>query len=173
MTPSFYLLTHNFGGFNAFNKTKDYVKIIIYLGGYAMKKFIVSFISVIIIVILIGVTFISNDITDNSSNDLTLVWEEISSNEVVKQLGNEELQFVDLREEELYNEGHIPGAINIPYEDFQQRFTVLQKDKSVILICHTGRMGEESADFLLKEGFNDVANLGGGMAVWDGPLEAK
>lgn len=110
---------------------------------------------------------------DNSSNDLTLIWEEINSNEVMDELGNEELQFVDLREKELYDKGHIPGAINIPFEDFQQRFTELRKDKGVILICHTGRMGEESADFLLKEGFTDVANFGGGMAVWDGPLEAN
>ncbi|MEB1807441.1 MAG: rhodanese-like domain-containing protein [Bacillaceae bacterium] len=137
------------------------------------KKFIVYFIFVILVVILIGATFLSNDKMDNTNKDLSITWEEMSSDEVMKQIGNEELQFVDLREEELYNEGHVPGAINIPYEDFQQRFTELRKDKGVILICHTGRMGEESADFLLTEGFTDVANFGGGMAVWDGPLETE
>ncbi|MCM3715442.1 rhodanese-like domain-containing protein [Alkalihalobacillus oceani] len=103
----------------------------------------------------------------------TQEWEEIDQDKVLMEIGNEEVEFVDLREEELYAEGHIPGAINIPYEDFQQRTNELTKDKQVILICHTGRMGVESADFLVKQGFEDVANFGGGMAVWDGPLDSK
>jgi len=32
-------------------------------------------------------------------------------------------------------------------------------------------MGVESAEFLVKKGFRDVANFAGGMTMWDGPLE--
>ncbi|AXF57985.1 rhodanese-like domain-containing protein [Salicibibacter kimchii] len=100
-------------------------------------------------------------------------WIEINQNEVSAEIGEANVELVDLREKELYDEGHIPGAIHIPYDKFQQRYNELSDDNRIILICHTGSMGVDSADFLVNQGFDDVANFGGGMAVWEGPLKTN
>lgn len=132
---------------------------------------LISFLSLLALslAILIAINPFAPDPKVESSQD----WREIDQEKVMKEIGNEEVEFVDLREKELYVDGHIPGAINIPYEEFQQRTDELSKDKRVILICHTGRMGVESAEFLVKQGYEGVANFGGGMAVWDGQLERE
>lgn len=100
-------------------------------------------------------------------------WVEVNQQEVNEEIGEENVELVDLREKDLYDAGHIPGASHIPYEEFQQRYNELSNDNRIILICHTGSMGVESADFLVQQGFDDVANFGGGMEVWEGPLDTN
>lgn len=125
------------------------------------------------LVLTVTILIVINSFASDSPVATSQEWKEIDQKEVLLEIGNENVELVDLREEELYAEAHIPGAINIPYEEFQQRTDELTKDKRVILICHTGRMGVESAEFLVMQGFSDVANFGGGMAVWDGPLDSE
>ncbi|WP_198508932.1 hypothetical protein [Bacillus sp. FJAT-44742] len=49
-----------------------------------------------------------------------------------------------------------------------------QVDPILACLCNqgefTGRMGIESADYLVEQGFQDVFNFGGGMEEWNGPL---
>ena len=78
---------------------------------------------------------------------------------------------VDLREYELYDKGHIPGSINIPFAEFQDRYMELSTGKRIIFVCHTGPMGEASNQFLLAKGYKNIANFVGGMADWKGPIE--
>lgn len=75
---------------------------------------------------------------------------------------------VDLREPNLYQEGHIQGAILIPFADFEEKYSQLDKNKRIILVCHTGPMGEAAGQFLLAHGYKQVYNLDGGMAAWQG-----
>ncbi len=78
---------------------------------------------------------------------------------------------VDLREPELFSNSRVPNSINIPFEEIQLRYTELPKDKEIVFVCHTGRMGVESGNLLLENGYNQVYNLDGGMAKWTGDLE--
>ncbi len=43
--------------------------------------------------------------------------------------------FVDTRAEVAYKTEHIKGAINIPAEDFQTRYTEVPKNKKIIAYC--------------------------------------
>lgn len=94
----------------------------------------------------------------------------ISVTELKKQLnagiGNNTV-IVDLRESVLYYKEHIPGAILIPFADFEKQYTQLDKNKSIILVCHTGPMGDASGQFLKSKGYEQVLNLDGGMQAWD------
>ncbi|MBM7634013.1 rhodanese-like domain-containing protein [Geomicrobium sediminis] len=128
---------------------------------------------IILTVITLAFFLMFNPFTVETEVEEAGEWVEIDQNEVNAEIGEESVELVDLREEELYEAGHIPGSILIPYEEFQQRYHELNADKRIILICHTGRMGVESAEFLVDQGFDDVANFGGGMAVWEGPLEVN
>ncbi|MBI2304540.1 MAG: rhodanese-like domain-containing protein [Chloroflexi bacterium] len=77
---------------------------------------------------------------------------------------------VDLREPELYQAGHVPGAKNIPFEEFNQRMNELNPDDDIVLVCHVGGMGDVSGTLLAERGYRQVSNLMGGMAKWVGKL---
>lgn len=77
---------------------------------------------------------------------------------------------VDLREPELYRAGHIPGAANIPFEQFGKRLSELSPEGNIVLVCHTGPMGDVSGTLLAEKGYAHVRNLRGGMAAWRGEL---
>lgn len=85
---------------------------------------------------------------------------------------------VDVREAELYTtKGHVPGAINIPYDDDQQKQKEILKKLSpkdrIVFICHGGPMGDEYGELLMKNGYKDVYNVKGGMRKWTGPVTTK
>jgi rhodanese-related sulfurtransferase len=79
---------------------------------------------------------------------------------------------VDVREPELFAVGHIPGAINIPYDDAKPRILrELQPQDRIVFVCHGGPMGDELGTLLAGRGYQSVYNLRGGMKKWKGPLE--
>ncbi|WP_035668670.1 rhodanese-like domain-containing protein [Halalkalibacter akibai] len=138
-----------------------------------MRKYLLPLSFIVVIVISIVIVVNPFQTATLEEDPISQKWDDIDQEEVLMEVGNEYVEVVDLREVELYKEGHISGAINIPYEEFQDRYNELNQEKRIILICHTGRMGVESADFLVEKGFDKVANFGGGMAVWDGPLSTE
>ncbi|CAI8843063.1 Rhodanese-related sulfurtransferase [Brevibacillus sp. IT-7CA2] len=83
-----------------------------------------------------------------------------------------DMVIVDLREPELFEEGRVPHAINIPFAEINEKYRSIPTDKKVVFVCHTGRMGVESGNLLLENGYKDVANLDGGMAKWTGQVES-
>ncbi|OXS54940.1 hypothetical protein B1A99_24470 [Cohnella sp. CIP 111063] len=83
----------------------------------------------------------------------------------------ENMVIIDLREPDLYGTGRVPGSINIPFEQIENRFQELPKNKKIVFVCHTGRMGTESGNLLLSNDYSQVFNLEGGMAKWSGELE--
>ncbi len=79
---------------------------------------------------------------------------------------------VDVREVELYEAGHIPGAINIPYYGSHERVVKeLSPKDNILFVCHGGPMGDDLSALLLENGFKKVYNLRGGMRRYKGPLE--
>lgn len=83
-----------------------------------------------------------------------------------------DMVIVDLREPELFEEGRVPYAINISFAEINEKYRSIPTDKKVVFVCHTGRMGVESGNLLLENGYKDVANLDGGMAKWTGQVES-
>jgi hypothetical protein len=46
-----------------------------------------------------------------------------------------ELVLVDVRSQEAFDEGHIPGAISIPWEEMEARYTELPRDREIVTYC--------------------------------------
>lgn len=99
--------------------------------------------------------------------------ERIDAPELQKMMNNgEELVIVDLREPWLFKKGHVPGAVNIPYEEAHDRvLKELNATDRIVFVCHGGPMGDEIGALLVKNGFDKVYNLIGGMRRWSGPVE--
>ncbi len=121
---------------------------------------------------LLGIlTLIIAGCTNNSRSTSVNKVQPITVEELKRQLdaGIEKgTEIVDLRESSLYNKEHIPGAILMPFADFEKNYTQLDKNKRIIFVCHTGSMGEAASQFLISKGYNRVYNLEGGMRAWQG-----
>jgi phage shock protein E len=83
--------------------------------------------------------------------------------------------FVDVRTDEEYEAGHIPGAIHIPHDQMEERAGELvpHKDRDLLLVCRSGRRSVFAAKVLSEKGFKRLFNLKGGMLEWTGPTETK
>lgn len=80
---------------------------------------------------------------------------------------------IDVRTEEEYLAGHIPGSLLLPVDELADRLNELPPDKQTILIvyCRTGRRSAIAALILLEAGYLAIYDLGG-IADWPYETEA-
>ena len=81
-------------------------------------------------------------------------------------LNNPNVVFVDVREQNEYDAGHIPGVKLIPLGSVPDRMSEIPKDKTVVAVCHSGNRSGQATDFLRKQGYTNVHNMTGGMTAW-------
>lgn len=80
---------------------------------------------------------------------------------------NGQATVVDLRSQEMYNLGHIPGAILIPVSDLASRLDKLDPEQP-ILIYHVCQVCSWKATQILRENnFTHIYNLEGGLLEWE------
>jgi LPXTG-motif cell wall-anchored protein len=74
---------------------------------------------------------------------------------------------VSVRSPDHYALGHIPGAINIPWNQIAkaENLAKLPTDQPIVVYCYTGHTGQVAATVLKSLGY-DVANLKFGMMGW-------
>jgi sulfur-carrier protein adenylyltransferase/sulfurtransferase len=79
-----------------------------------------------------------------------------------------ELQFLDVRERDEWDEGHIPGALFAPRNNLESRVEALVPDKesTVVVYCGSGARSAFAARALGELGYTDVRNLAGGFTDW-------
>ncbi|MDO0823177.1 DsrE/DsrF/DrsH-like family protein [Desulfosporosinus nitroreducens] len=68
---------------------------------------------------------------------------------------------LDVRTEEEYNNGHLPGSINIPLDSLRDRMDELDRNKQIIEYCQVGLRGYVADRILSQSGYN-VLNVTGG-----------
>lgn len=75
---------------------------------------------------------------------------------------------IDVREAHELAHGMIEDAIHIPMNDVPGRLDEFAdyKDKTIVLICRSGKRSEQVGDFMRFKGFKDLINLNGGMNSW-------
>lgn len=78
---------------------------------------------------------------------------------------------LDVRTEDEYDEGHIPGAINIPNEEIGATAPdeLPDTDQTILVYCRTGRRSREAAEKLARLGYSHVMDFGG-IESWDGEI---
>jgi molybdopterin/thiamine biosynthesis adenylyltransferase/rhodanese-related sulfurtransferase len=75
---------------------------------------------------------------------------------------------VDVREQDEWGEGHIPGAVHIPRGNLESRIERAAPDPSqtIVLYCAAGNRSAFAARTLEELGYTDVASLAAGFTDW-------
>ena len=80
--------------------------------------------------------------------------------------GRDDVILIDVREQDEYDAGHIPGVTLIPLSEMQERFSEIPTDKEVILTCRSGNRSGQVFSFLENQGYDNIHNMAGGIVAW-------
>ena len=83
---------------------------------------------------------------------------------------NEKIVFVDTLKEEVFTEGHLPDAVNIPVEKTARLAPRLLKDKAAHIVTYSANekctSAREATAILEKLGYTNVMTYEGGKEEW-------
>lgn len=93
---------------------------------------------------------------------------EVLNKEEYKKQISKNVQLVDVRTREEYNEGYIKDADNIDVnsQDFIEKIEKYTKSSPVYVYCRSGVRSQKAAEIMLDRGFNKVIDLEGGYINW-------
>lgn len=83
---------------------------------------------------------------------------------------------IDVRTPDEYATGHIPGALNIPFDQVADRIAEIDAPNGVALYCMVGPRARKGETALLAAGYASVLHIEGGLAAWQAaglPVERK
>ena len=92
----------------------------------------------------------------------------INVTDAVLLMNREACTIIDVRNEEKFNEGHIPDAINIPFIKFPEEINKLKNKskKTILLYCGSGNSSGKAMKLLSQKGFESVMSIEGGFSEW-------
>ena len=93
--------------------------------------------------------------------------EPVTASELVRRLGEGSVVLIDVRPEDEYELGHLPGALNIPLSQLVQRLSELPRDQEIIAYCRGPYcvLSFEAVAELRAQGFN-VRRFDEGFPEW-------
>ena len=79
---------------------------------------------------------------------------------------------LDVRTQEEYDQGHIPGAILIPDTQIGARAekVLTDKDQLILVYCRSGRRSKLASEILVELGYTNIREFGG---IIDWPYEVE
>ncbi|APT18157.1 hypothetical protein LA20533_02175 [Amylolactobacillus amylophilus DSM 20533 = JCM 1125] len=99
-------------------------------------------------------------VRDNCWGEIFVV-ESISSAEFLLLLQQGSVNVLDVREEDEYQQHHIPNAINFPVSEMGARVDELDQNELYYVICRSGSRSFTATEFLAQLHFNVINVLGG------------
>ena len=82
----------------------------------------------------------------------------------LKQNFSQNINFIDVRSEFEFNNGHIENSINIPLNILQKNLDILNKTKLYYVYCAGGYRSMIASSILKKYGYDSIININGGMS---------
>jgi sulfur-carrier protein adenylyltransferase/sulfurtransferase len=76
--------------------------------------------------------------------------------------------FLDVREQDEYDQGTIPGSVFIPrgHLESQAETKLVDRDRPIVIFCAAGNRSAFAAETLEQLGFKDVVSMAGGFSRW-------
>jgi molybdopterin/thiamine biosynthesis adenylyltransferase/rhodanese-related sulfurtransferase len=98
----------------------------------------------------------------------------MSAHELKRKMdAHEPFELVDVREPFEYEIARIDGAKLIPLGEIAERANELQRERPIVVHCHTGRRSAEAVRLLQQRGFANVYNLEGGIDAWSEQIDSS
>jgi len=93
---------------------------------------------------------------------------EISPQDAAAKLNSGDAVVVDVRDQDEWDEGHIPGAIHMTRGTMELDIEEKVPDQKAMIICHCGGGGRSAlaAETLQKMGYKSVRSMAGGLKAW-------
>ena len=79
-----------------------------------------------------------------------------------------DLRILDVRTQEEYASGHVPGALHIPHDEVATRLEEVgaDRDRTLVVYCERGGRAMQAEEALRAAGYTDVRHLEGDMRGW-------
>ena len=75
--------------------------------------------------------------------------------------------YLDVREPNEWNLGHLPGAVHIPRGTLETKVEAsIPRDRKVVIYCAGGNRSALAADTMQQMGYGDVVSMSGGFTAW-------
>jgi rhodanese-related sulfurtransferase len=84
-----------------------------------------------------------------------------------------EVTLLDVREPAELELAAVDGVLHIPMRDVPTRLAELDRDKPLVVMCHSGGRSRRVAEFLVANGFDQIFNLTGGIDAWSQQVDAQ
>mgnify|MGYP002643617719 FL=1 len=130
-----------------------------------MKRILPSFLLLLLLLTGCGGT------ASNASSESS--YQQISQEEAKEMMDTQDVIILDVREQDEYDSGHIPGAVLLPVGTIDEETAaevIPEKDSTVLVYCRSGNRSKTASSALAELGYTNIYEFGG-INTW--PYETK
>ena len=100
-------------------------------------------------------------------------YQQISQEEAKNMMDTQEVVVLDVREQDEYDSGHIPGAVLLPVGTINEETAsavIPEKDDTVLVYCRSGNRSKTASAALAGLGYTSIYEFGG-INTWSYEIE--
>lgn len=100
-------------------------------------------------------------------------YQQITQEKAKEMIDTQEVIILDVREQDEYDSGHIPGAVLLPVGTIDEdtaAAVIPEKDTSVLIYCRSGNRSKTASSTLADLGYTNVYEFGG-INTWPYEIE--
>ena len=100
-------------------------------------------------------------------------YQQISQEEAKEMMDTQDVIILDVREQDEYESGHIPGAVLLPVGTIDENTAaqaIPEKDATVLVYCRSGNRSKTASSVLAELGYTNIYEFGG-INTW--PYETE
>ena len=100
-------------------------------------------------------------------------YQQITQEKAKKMMDNQKVIILDVREQDEYDGGHIPGAVLLPVGTIDEDTAaadIPEKDASVLIYCRSGNRSKTASSTLADLGYTNIYEFGG-INTWPYEIE--
>ena len=91
-------------------------------------------------------------------------YQQITQEEAKEMMDTQEVIILDVREQDEYDNGHIPGAVLMPVGSIDEDTAaevIPEKDSAVLVCCRSGNRSKTASSALAELGYTNIYEFGG------------
>lgn len=101
-------------------------------------------------------------------------YQQITQEEAKEMMDTQEVIILDVREQNEYDSGHIPGAVLLPVGTIDKdtaAAVIPEKDSTVLVYCRSGNRSKTASSALAELGYTNIYEFGG-INTWPYEIES-